>query len=323
MKKISIIIPNWNGIKFLKICLDSIKKQTYNNYEVIIVDNGSTDNSILFIKKHYPWVKLIKLDKNIGFSPAVNLGIKSSNGELIALINNDLEMDINWLKIISDSADKYPEYGFFACKMLDFKHRNLIDSCGDAMSWSGRSWKLYEFETTSKITENYPVFGACAGAAVYRKKMLDKIGLFDEDFFAYLEDVDLDFRAQLAGYKCLFIANAIVYHIGSGTSGKRSGFSFELMIKNHYHLIYKNFPTIKLFSSLPKLLYSELRLFIAAIKYKFLINYLRGLYRAFKEFPRMIKKRKQIQSNIKVDTDYLNTVIYNKFPYGKLKKYVQ
>lgn len=318
---ISIIIPNWNGKRFLKTCLDSIYNQSSNNFEIIFVDDCSTDDSIEFVKKNYPDIKIVEKKRNSGFPSSVNLGIKAAKGKFVALLNNDTELDKDWIKEIITAAEEYPEAGFFASKMLDFKNRSIIDSCGDEIAWSGRSYKIGELEKDGeKFNKNRFVFGACAGAAVYKKEVFDKIGLFDEDFSFYLEDVDIDFRAQLAGFKCLFVSKARVYHIGSATAGKKSPFSFKMMIKNHYHVIYKNFPTKKIWQNLFKIMYSDIRFFAAAIKYHFVREYFWGMFHALSEHSKMVTKRKNIQKNRKVTLEYLDEIINSKFKYKSIAK---
>ncbi|MEI6498875.1 MAG: glycosyltransferase family 2 protein [bacterium] len=319
MNKFSIIIPNWNGQKFLQVCLDSIREQSYKNFEIIIIDNGSIDDSIAFLEKNYPEVRLIKLPRNIGFSPAVNLGIVAAKNELIFLLNNDTELDREFLAEMSRAVDKYQDAGMYASKMLSFTDRSIIDTCGDRMTWSGRSYKFGEGEKDGEnYSKSYYTFGACGGAVVYRKSMLGQIGLFDEDFFAYLEDVDIDFRAQLAGFKCVFVPDAKVFHIGSATSNRISGFAFRLMIKNHYHLIFKNYPTSKIITNLHKILYSDLRFFAAAIRYHMVGAYLTGAYQAISEFPKMIAKRREIQKSKKVSNKYLDSIIEKDFNYKSI-----
>jgi len=306
----SIIIPNYNGQKFLKKCFDSLKKQTFKNFEIILVDNNSSDDSINFCEKNYPEVKLIKMKSNGGFASAVNAGYNQSSGNLIALLNNDTEVDKDWLKEVKQAAESQPVAGFFASKMLDFEDRTIIDSCGDGLHWGGRSYNIGQLEKDNgNFDKDELVFGACAGAAIYRKEVFDKIGLLDDDFFMYLEDVDFDFRAQMAGFKCLFVSKAKVYHIGSATSGKRSAFIFKYSTKNRLHLIYKNYPTSKLFTKLPNIIFSECRFFAASIKHAYTKEYFQGIFMAFKEHQKMIPKRNKIQTSKAIKIKYLDEII--------------
>jgi len=321
MKKISIIIPNWNGRNILGSCLGSIKHQSYRSFEVIIVDNGSTDGSINYVKKEYSQYKIIVLKDNVGFARAVNVGVKASRGDLVALLNNDTEADKHWLREIANAAVRHPEATFFASKMMDYKRRNIIDSCGDAMTWTGRSYKIGEGKKDSaKYQKERYIFGACAGAAAYRKEFFDKVGYFDEVFFAYLEDVDLDFRAQLLGLKCLFVPSAIVYHIGSATAGRGSGFAFRQMIRNHIFLIIINFPIRYLWHYGAKIIYSELRLLAAAWREGYLGEYLRAMGDVLVNFKRMLAKRASVQRNIKISFIELSKVVEAEFVYKPISQ---
>ena len=205
--KISVIIPNFNGQRFLKTCLDSLRKQSYQDFEVIVVDNGSTDGSIKYIAENYPEVRIIPLIKNFGFSRAVNEGIKVSRGKYIALLNNDTEADPEWLKELYYALERNPELGFCASRMINYYHRDILDGAGDCFPRSCRPFKRAIGNEGYNITKL--VFGASAGAALYKKELFETVGYFDEDFFAYFEDVDLSLRAQLLGFKCLYVSTAI------------------------------------------------------------------------------------------------------------------
>ena len=216
----SIVIPNWNGQHFLKVCLDSLRSQTYTNIEIIIVDNASSDGSQDYIKNHYPEVTLMELSENLGFTGACNIGMENANGEFVSLLNNDTEVDENWVSEVVTAFIGHPEVGMIASKMLLFDQRNKIHTTGDFFTTDGRAGNrgVWEIDNGQYDTEDY-VFSACGGSSVYRKSMLDEIGLLDNDFFFLLEDIDLAWRAQLAGYKVLYVPTAIVYHHLSATGG--------------------------------------------------------------------------------------------------------
>jgi len=317
--KCSIIIPNWNGRRFLKTCLGSLAAQSHKPFEIILVDNGSTDATIDFVKKRFPRVKIIALAKNVGFAAAVNAGIKKASGDYVALLNNDTEADKNWLKNMLDAARRQPEAMFFASKMLDYYKRDTIDSCGDAMTWCGRSYKIGEGEKDGpRYQKEKFIFGACAGAALYRKEFFAEVGYFDEDFFAYLEDVDIDFRAQFLGLKCLFASDARVYHIGSATAGRKSRFAFGLMIRNHFFVILKDYPLSLLIANLPKIIYSEFRFFLASIREGFVGKYFQSILGIILQTRTMLKKRGFIQRHRTVSNQELNKNIDNNFNYKPL-----
>lgn len=312
MKKpiFSIVIPNWNGKEFLRICLDSLFKQSFKNYEIILVDNGSSDDSVSFTKNHYPEVKIVVLKKNMGFAVAANTGIKEAKGGLVALLNNDTEVDKDWLREIFNASEKDNHASFFASKLLDFKNRKIIDSCGDGLSWSGRAFSIGKGKKDSPGFEDVKyVFGATAGAAVYKKEMLEKVGLFDEDFFMYLEDVDLDFRAQLMGFKCLFVPKAKVYHIGSATAGKNSAFVFKYITRNRWYLMKKNFPWQKVVTYYPLIIISELRFFIAAVRHGFLGEYFWAFQQVIRNRAILVRKKSGLMAARAVSFKQLDEVM--------------
>ena len=318
----SIVIPNWNGQKFLDKCLRSLQKQTLKDFEIIVVDNSSSDDSVPFIKKNYPGARILELPKNLGFAAAANRGIKEAGGDLIALLNNDTEADKNWLEQIKQAADENPEAGFFASKMLDFKNHSIIDSCGVGITWAGRSFNIGLGEKDSaKYEKNAYVFGACGGAAIYRKELLNQIGLFDEDYFMYMEDVDLSFRAQIAGFKCLYVADAKVYHLGSGSSGGAlSPFAFRLYTRNRWLFIFKNFPCIRICLNLHRIIYSELRYFSAALRDHFVKEFIQAKFSFLMNIGKFIKKRKQIRNSYKVTDKYMDEIIAKEFDYRPIPK---
>jgi GT2 family glycosyltransferase len=245
-EKVSVVIPNWNGAHWLRPCLDSLKLQTYDDFKVYVVDNGSEDNSVVLMETEYPWVQIIRNSENLGFAGGMNSGICVAQGELIVALNNDTEVAADWLSVLVAAMDANPNAGTGASQLMDFKDRCIIDSLGDGYLPIGTSFKVGAGRKYS--SETMPVRevqSACAAASVYRQNMLEEIGLFDEDFFAYMEDIDLGLRAQSAGYDCIFIPNAKVFHIGSATSGgTASAFSIRQTVCNTYQVIIKNVPTI-------------------------------------------------------------------------------
>lgn len=324
MPEFSIVIPNWNGKKFLQVCFDAIATQTFTGeVETILVDNASEDDSVAYTQKQYPWVRVLQLDKNYGFAGGVNRGIEAAKGKIIILLNNDTEVAPGWLQALYNAAGKYPEAGFFASKMMDFKERDIIDACGDGMTLSGTAFKIGMGEKDGpKYQEDRFVFGACAGASAYRREFFEKVGLFDEDFFAYLEDIDLDLRAQLQGIQCLFVADALVYHIGSATSGTASPFLHKMVIKNHAHLIYKNYPWGFFFKHLHRIAYDEMRLKLAALKHGYFREYRQGWAQAWREHGNMKAKRKAIQASRVVSYAYLERIMEKRSQYNSIFKAV-
>ncbi len=216
----SVVIPHWNGIRFLPPCLEALQKQTYPAIEVILVDNASTDGSQALIRDEYPWVNLIELPENRGFTGACNTGIEAAKGEWVALLNNDTEADPEWVASVVDAFSRHPDAGSVASKMLLFDQRDQLHTAGDYFTVNGRAGNrgVWQVDAGQYDSEEF-VFSACGGSSAYRRAMLDQIGPLDDDFFFLMEDVDLGWRAQLAGWRCLYTPKAVVYHHLSATGG--------------------------------------------------------------------------------------------------------
>jgi len=292
MELISVIVLNYNGKGFLDGCLTSLASQTYSDFEVIVVDNGSRDGSPEYIEENYPWVRLAKNNENLGFAGGTNAGIRAAKGEFILTLNNDSRADSRFIEeLIKPMAD--PEVGVCAAKMLFPDGR--INSAGICISRSGAAWDRGMFEPDRGQYEFVEeVFGACAGAALYRREMLDEIGLFDEDFFLYLEDVDLAFRARLAGWKCLYVPGARVIHHHGGTAGVGSDLAVYYGNRNIVWYPIKDFPFRLLITSLPFIVARNL----AVIPYYALRGQggviLKSKLDALKGVVKMMEKRKDV-----------------------------
>ena len=198
---VSIVIPNWNGKIYLKDCLEAVRAQTYRNFEVLLIDNASSDSTPEFIREYFPEVQIISLFQNRGFSGAANEGIQRANGEFIALLNNDAKPDPQWLEELVKAIQTSPDVGFCASKILIAPQGARIDAAGDSYIPFGVAFKRGHALPNNRYSRQELVFGACAAAALYRRSIFSDIGLFDEDFFCTYEDIDLSFRAQLSGYR--------------------------------------------------------------------------------------------------------------------------
>ena len=240
---VTIIIPNFNGKNFIKTCLDSIEKQKYMAFNVVIVDNGSSDGSVQYIQEHYPEATMIQNSENRGFAAAVNQGIKISHSEYIFLLNNDVELEPDCISNLVKCIKKDENIFAVSSKMVQYNNRSKMDDAGDEYTILGWTRRVGDGKSLDKYTVERETFSACAGAALYRKSVLDEIGYFDENFFAYMEDVDISFRARIKGYKCVYCPEAVVYHVGSGTSGgKYNEFKIRLAARNNVYVPYKNMP---------------------------------------------------------------------------------
>lgn len=250
--EVSVVIPNFNGIAFLDSVLASLEGQTLSNFEVILVDNGSTDGSCSFVIANYPWVHLIELSENFGFCGAVNAGIRAAKAPYVLLLNNDTEVKEDFVEEMLAAIRRHKNAFSCGARMVQYHDRDRLDDVGNyycALGWSfarGRGKDIHAYETEDKI------FSACAGAAIYRKKIIEKIGYFDEEHFAYLEDTDIGYRARIYGYENWYAPKAIVYHVGSGTSGSRyNQFKTRYSSRNNIYLIYKNMPLLQIILNLP------------------------------------------------------------------------
>jgi GT2 family glycosyltransferase len=305
-----VVVPNWNGERFLTSCLDSLRTQSFGDFETILVDDGSTDGSVALASRDFPEVRVLSLGKNGGFSATVNAGIKASHAEYVALLNNDTEVDPGWLEALARAADSYPEAGFFASKMVDFDDRRLLDGAGDVIRRSGLPYRLGHGEPDhGQYDQATFVFGACAGAALYRRSMLDDIGFFDEDFFANCEDGDLSFRAQLAGYRCVYVPGSVVYHMGSATFGKRSPTAVRLGTRNSLCLLVKNLPTPLVPGYLPFVVAGQLSRLIVTAWTSTLGAHLEGLAGAVRLLPLMLRKRREIQERRQASLGYIKGLL--------------
>ncbi len=313
MKSVSIIIPNWNGLKLLKVCLLSLKKQSFKGFEVIVVDNGSEDDSVEYVKKKCPEFKVIELNKNYGFAKAVNEGIKKSQGKYVVLLNNDTEVDKNFLKYLVETADEQ-NVSFLTAKRFNYYKRDLIDSVGDDMDSVGHLILCGLGQKNSiKFDKSGYIFLASGGSCLIKKEVFEKIGYFDEDYFMYMEDADFFFRAQLAGFQGWYEPRAVVYHMRMASS-KNLDFVEYLNFRNMMANIIKNFPQSLLLHN-----FNWLKIILVNIN---TIKYLSGkglLWQGIQaeayilyNLPKLLKKRKNIQKNKKVSDEYIINIILNK-----------
>ena len=220
---VSILIPNWNGMAYLPRCLGAISAQTCRDFEVIVVDNGSTDGSVAYLQEHHPEVTIIALDENLGFAAASNIGAKTAQGKWLALLNNDAFPEPDWLQTLVEATMEHPEYSFFASRLVKANQPDLLDGLGDAYHISGMAWRrYYNFPVDSINHLPEEVFSPCGAAALYNRDGFLDAGGFDEDYTSYHEDVDLGFRLRLRGHRCLYVPEAVVKHVGSASYGVQS-----------------------------------------------------------------------------------------------------
>lgn len=314
--KIFVVIPNWNGAEYLKKCLESLHEQSIKHITVV-VDNGSTDNSVSLVSNNFKDTILLKNSKNLGFAGGVNTGIKfalENNATSIALLNNDAVADKNWLKNLFVTAKNNPTSGIISCKLLqsDKKH---IDSTGDFYSVNGIPFPRGRNQIDKgQFDKDNTVFGASGGASLYRAKMLREIGLFDERFFAYYEDVDISFRAQLAGWKVVYEPEAVAYHHIGSTSSKMGDFTRYHSIKNFLILYTKDMPAILYWKYLPKFLYQFMRTTARSIVDRNSHVWLKSVAMFLLYLPSILSDRHKIQKNRKVSVEYIEDILHKARP---------
>lgn len=249
LKKVTVIIPNYNGMAFLPGCLDSLEKQTSSNFAILMIDNASGDGSVEWMREHYPDVELIVNEENLGFSGAVNQGILASTTPYVILLNNDTEVEEHYIEAMIEAIESSEKVFSVSAKMIRYHERSLMDDAGDLYNLIGWAFQRGIAQPVERYEKNLvPVFSACAGAAIYRREVFAEIGLFDLMHFAYLEDIDVGYRARIYGYRNLYCSKAIVYHVGSGTSAdgnKYNSFKVKLAARNNVYLNYKNMPLLQ------------------------------------------------------------------------------
>jgi GT2 family glycosyltransferase len=312
---VNIVIPNFNGLRFLPSCLHSIERQSCSysesSWEITVVDNGSDDGSLEYLTSSHPQVRLIALPENRGFSAAVNAGILSSNAPYVFLLNNDTELPSDCLHHLLTAAEGLPEFDVFSPKMLSFADHSLLDGAGDGYLRGGAGYRLGTMERDSEVY-NRPglVFGACAGAALYRRSLFERIGFFDEDFFAYLEDVDLNLRINRAGSRGYYVPAAKVYHIGSATSGSKiNPFTVRLSTRNSIYVLLKNYSLSLFLRFLPVIAIYQFCWLLFSLKKKQFPAYCQGMAQALANSGKMLKKRKDILPHDCLTTSELATCL--------------
>ncbi len=254
-KKVTVLIPNYNGISYIEACLNSLLRQSFLDLTIIVVDNGSDDLSADVVRDSFPEVQLVHLSQNFGFSRAVNEGIKLSHTPYIILLNNDTIVEDTFVEELYKAIDGREEVFSVAAKMIQMNNQNKIDGAGDLYCALGWAFARGKGKSAKQYDKAAYVFSTCAGAAIYRREIFEEIGYFDEFHFAYLEDVDVGYRAKIMGYKNAYTPKAVVYHVGSGSSGSRyNSFKVRLAARNSCYVIYKNMPFWQIVINIPFLL---------------------------------------------------------------------
>ena len=313
---ISVIIPNWNGKHFLAECIDSLGGQTFRDFETILVDNGSTDGSADFAEERYgKFIRIFRNEKNLGFAGGNNIGIQAARGDYIVLLNNDTWADPHWLEELVKATQFDTAIGMWGSKVCSYYQRDRIEGAGELIYWDGlcRARGQYE-QDHGQYNAIEEIFFPPGCGAMYRKSLFDRVGLFDEDFFAYADDSEFGIRARLAGWKCLYVPTAIVYHKNSGTAGKYSPLKAFYVERNRLWITIKYFPSPLLFLSTFFTLYRFAFQAFGALAHrgaagKFTESYsalrlvgilLKAYGSGFRHLPQMWKKRRKLRPLRKV-----------------------
>lgn len=319
MASVSIVIVNWNGKKFLKNCLDSLQKITYNAVEIIVVDNNSTDESGAFVKKYYSKVKLIENKKNSGYAGGANIGYKHASGSHVLFLNNDTVVTVDFLEPLLADFRKDPTIGCVQSQMRLLKDKSTLDVVGDFISFTGF---LYHYGYRKKANlEKYSrqkiIFSAKGACTIFPRSLLQKIGFFDEDFFIFFEDTDLCFRVWLSGYKVIYEPKSVIYHVGAGDTSSSDKYKHErriyLTLKNMNCSYIKNFGTRNLLTIYPVFIITQV-CFILYSLLKLRFGVVKAIFKAYwwniLNLNKTLEKRRFIQSKIrKVSDKDINTYI--------------
>ncbi len=308
---VSVVVINWNGARHLPTCLDALRAQTYPRLEIIVADNASTDGSQALVRERYPEVRLVALPENRGFTGGNNAGIAASRGEIIILLNNDTEVAPTWVAALVDAFARHPQAGTAASKMLLFDRRDTFHTAGDYYRVDGLPGNrgVWQKDVGQYDREEY-VFGACGGALAIRRQVLETIGLLDDDFFFSAEDVDFAWRAQLAGYRCIYVPQAVVYHHLAATGGDVTASYYNG--RNFLYILAKDYPGDlfrrhwrAVIGRQARIAWEALRAWRgAAARAR-----LRGIIAGLVGLPGMLRKRRAVQAARRVSLDYLESIL--------------
>jgi GT2 family glycosyltransferase len=311
MPEIAVVVVNWNGAHLLRTCLGSLRRQTFADFETILVDNGSTDDSLALVARELPEVRVVQLAENLGLAGGTNAGIGITDAPIIATLNNDTEADPRWLEALHEALITHPEAGSAASKLLLFDRRDVIHSAGDFYRLDGIPGNRGVWQRDNgAYARPELVFGACAGAAAYRREMLEDVGLFEDSFFMYCEDVDLAFRGQLLGYRCVYVPTAVVYHMLSATgAGPVASYYCG---RNFLRVIARDMPGPLLRRVWPRVLLAQLRIAAESlwhVREPAARARLRGQLDGLRELPGLCSQRRAIQRRRRVPIRYLRSIM--------------
>lgn len=308
--RLTAVVLTYDRRDLLDVILPSVERQTLRDMRVLVVDNGSRDGSAAYVRERWPAFDVLELPENIGVAAALNRGVVAVQSEYVALLNNDLELEPNYLELLVRSLDRHPEAASAIGKMLSFHDRTRFDGAGDIFMWSGIATHRGVGELDAgQYDRADAVFAPCAGAAVYRRSCFDVVGLFDEDFFAYLEDADWGLRAQLAGFSARYEPAAVCYHMGSATtSGEKARYN-ALLRRNQLWVVAKSYPASALVRHAPKLVNHQGAWLVTAAREGRLREQLAVLAAAARGLPRVLRKRRAVQATRRTSLAQLDAIM--------------
>jgi len=307
-----LAIASRDGRHLLEQLLPSVAAQRFRDFRVVVVDDGSSDDTAQWLAEHWREVEVISLSANVGVTAAFNVCLQAvGDAEFLALFNNDMELDPNCLGELAAALGAHPEAGSAGAKLMDFHRRDMLDGAGDVFYWGGTGWRRGHGEQDrGQYDHPQAIFGACGGAALYRRTALDAVGPFYEPFFAFFEDVDWSFRAQLAGFGCRYVPTAIAYHMGSATLGAgMTPFTRYHLGRNGIWLVLRGYPARALMRQLPRLLYAQVRGLLAAWRHGQLGPWGRAWADALRGLPAALRDRREVQRRRRVSVGRLEHVI--------------
>jgi GT2 family glycosyltransferase len=317
---ISVVVVTWNGRQYLEACLNAVAAQVGVRTETILVDNASTDGTVEYVRDRFPSVRIVALPENRGFAGGNNAGVHEARGEFVALLNNDTVPEPTWLRTLIGGIDTNAGFSLVTSRIVYMHDPGIIDSAGDSFFSSGGAFKRHHGASVDLARESTEVFGVCGAACLMPKRVFDELGGFDEDFFASHEDVDLSYRARLLGYRCRYVADAVVRHHGSATIGRVSDFAVFHGQRNLEWLYVKNTP--------PSLLLTTLFghvMYVSAAAIHFarigaLGPFVRAKCAALAGMPKALSKRRHVQSTRRVDAAQLRPMLETGWLSAKLRE---
>jgi GT2 family glycosyltransferase len=320
--KVSVVIPNRDGITprdglvYLELVLPSLREQTFRDFDVTVVDDASGDGSVEYLERNWPEVRVVAVPENLGFPAVVNRGISQTEGEYIALLNNDLELSEDWLLDLVGELDRDRSLGFVTGKVLGFRRRNLIEQAGQDLYTCGRfAPRGLDEEDSSQFAEKQAIPIATAAASLYRRSAVELAGGFDEDYFLYCEDADLCLRMALAGFPGAYVPGPTAFHVRGGTTGRESDLTRFYVVRNTLITLLKDFPASILFRSLPKIALYQLDQLRGGIRSGYGRTMLRAILGFLKELPTTLRKRRRVHRRRAISTADFRSLLLTEYPF--------